>query len=213
MQEKIYEIPLNDTFDVNEGCPFCRIADRLEAQRLEYILGPALMEPEVRIQTNKVGFCTDHLAKMKQGGNPLGLVLLLDSYLATLEQNLDDVVRQKRKSNEKWDRGCFVCDRVAAEMERYRAVFYYMYAKQPEFAQKFERSEMCLGHMLFLVRGNTLKGKQLEAFVKVTEDKIKGKVHGLHYQAEQFADMFDHLKRETADKTCSNALDNLIKWI
>ena len=213
MQEKIYEIPLNDAFDIEERCPFCRIADGLETQSLEYILGPALMEPEVRIQTNKVGFCEDHLVKMKEGGNPLGFALLLDSYLAQLEQNLDDVVRQKRKNGEKWDRGCFVCDRVAAEMKRYRKVFYYMYAKQPEFAQKFERSEMCLGHTLFLVRGNTLKGKQLEAFVQTTMDKTREKIQSLHYQAEQFADMFDHLKRETADKTCSNALDQLIKWL
>lgn len=56
MAEQLYTIPINEAFDVKEGCPLCRLRHQLEEQSLSYIMGAAMMEPDVRIVTNQLGF-------------------------------------------------------------------------------------------------------------------------------------------------------------
>ena len=65
MLEKIYTIPVNEAFDQcrgneAEGCPFCKLYRRLENDEIEIILGASMMEPDIRIQTNRLGFCGRH---------------------------------------------------------------------------------------------------------------------------------------------------------
>ena len=66
MKETIYTIPINDAYDVKCGCPICTIEKKLETESLEYIMGAAMMEPDVRLETNRLGlrqkrFCADHI--------------------------------------------------------------------------------------------------------------------------------------------------------
>ena len=63
--ETIYTIPVNEAFEASAadsscGCPFCTLYNKLEDDELELILGASMMEPDVRIQTNKEGFCRTH---------------------------------------------------------------------------------------------------------------------------------------------------------
>ena len=57
MAESIYKIPVSEAFDASlerkKECPFCRLYDILEENELEIILGGAMMEPDIRIRTNK----------------------------------------------------------------------------------------------------------------------------------------------------------------
>ena len=67
--EKIYTIPVNEAFDAcaednEKGCPFCEMYRVLQEKELEIILGASMMEPDVRIKTNKQGFCRGHYEKM-----------------------------------------------------------------------------------------------------------------------------------------------------
>ena len=39
MREKIYTIPVNEAFDLADGCPVCRLYKKLEENELEIILG------------------------------------------------------------------------------------------------------------------------------------------------------------------------------
>ena len=57
MDEKIYTIPVNEAFDEYDGCPFCRMRRTLEDNERELIMGASMMEPDIRIKTNKLGFC------------------------------------------------------------------------------------------------------------------------------------------------------------
>ena len=68
MAEKLYTIPINEAFDnaiSGEGydCPHCLLQDMLENNELEIILGASMMEPDIRIETNKKGFCKHHFDK------------------------------------------------------------------------------------------------------------------------------------------------------
>ena len=56
MREDICSIPVNDVFLPKEGCPFCRMRDMLEDRMATYITGAAMMEPDVRVETNRLGF-------------------------------------------------------------------------------------------------------------------------------------------------------------
>ena len=51
MRESILTIPVTDIFEPKCGCPICRLRDTLEQRTVEYIMGAAMMEPDVRIET------------------------------------------------------------------------------------------------------------------------------------------------------------------
>ena len=54
MKETIVTIPINDLFAPKCGCPLCRMESMLEEQYVEFITGDAMMEPSVRVETNKI---------------------------------------------------------------------------------------------------------------------------------------------------------------
>jgi uncharacterized protein (UPF0305 family) len=64
----------------------CILEKKLEDENVEYILGPFLMEPEGRMQTNEEGFCQKHFEMLyNTQANRLGLGLIVDTHLC--EQN------------------------------------------------------------------------------------------------------------------------------
>ena len=64
MRESILTIPVNEIFEPKCGCPICAMRDILEKRTVEYIMGAAMMEPDVRIETNRQGFCRTHFEQM-----------------------------------------------------------------------------------------------------------------------------------------------------
>lgn len=82
MKEKIYTIPVTEAFGQDHECPVCLLESRLENEYTDYYLGPALMEPDCRIDTNKKGFCRRHLELLyNRQENRLGLALETDTHL------------------------------------------------------------------------------------------------------------------------------------
>ena len=59
MREDITSIPVTDIFDEHDGCPVCRMRDLLETRVTDYITGAAMMEPDVRQETNAHPTCAD----------------------------------------------------------------------------------------------------------------------------------------------------------
>lgn len=86
MQDTIYTIPVTEAYENSCECPLCVLESRFEQDRIRYYLGPSLMEPENRIETNDLGFCGRHFTMMYETrANRLGLGLILDTYMT--EQN------------------------------------------------------------------------------------------------------------------------------
>ena len=81
MRYDITNIPVAEVFEEGDGCPICRLRNILEKRAVEYITGAAMMEPDIRIETNKLGFCGRHFAKMFTMKNRLGMGLMLESHL------------------------------------------------------------------------------------------------------------------------------------
>ena len=119
MREHIYTIPVTEAFsDQKDHCPFCALAEKLERDELELILGASMMEPEIRRETNEHGFCSRHFRKMFGMKNRLGLALMLESHLESLKKEVKtgnifsrDIAAKSVDRIEKLSKTCYVCFR------------------------------------------------------------------------------------------------------
>ena len=168
MKEQIHTIPVNEAFDSGDECPFCYLQRQVEQRTIRYVVGPgaSYMEPEVRLATDKAGFCREHTKKLYDYGNTLGAALILQTHYARLlEQFRSDAaqfappgkknllgVRKGGEASQLPHRlhdqacSCYICDKIDYNMERYYHTFCVL-AKEPEFRAKAENSQgFCLRH-------------------------------------------------------------------
>jgi hypothetical protein len=121
--EQIYTIPVNEAFeasaaDASCGCAICALYKKLEENELDLILGASMMEPDIRILTNREGFCRGHYDKMFVRKNRLGMALTMESHLDELRGEISDGLigakgaRAKKRLGE-LDGTCYVCSRIA----------------------------------------------------------------------------------------------------
>ena len=168
MKEQLHTIPVNEAFDAGDECPFCYLQRQSEQRTIRYVAGPgaSYMEPEVRLATDKAGFCREHMKKLYDYGNALGAALILQTHYARLlEQFSKDAadftppgkknLLGKHKGGESSDLpqrihqqscSCYVCDKIDYNMERYYHTFCVL-TKEAEFRTKVENSKgFCLRH-------------------------------------------------------------------
>ena len=86
MRDDICTIPVSEVFEPKDGCPLCRMHDTVEKRITDYILGDAMMEPDVRIATNESGFCAEHYDKMAARRGRLQLALMLETHVQQVER-------------------------------------------------------------------------------------------------------------------------------
>lgn len=163
MKEKIYTIMINEAIDEDNGCPLCLIKEKLEQNALEYYMGAAMMEPDVRMETNNKGFCGAHAKKMLKMGNRLSLALMLDTHAIETIDKIKKVrnggIFGKKESEHK---SCAVCDRVNEQMGLCISNFAYLLDSEPDFAEKFIKSEgVCVAHFYDLYTRLKSKGAKL----------------------------------------------------
>ncbi|MCX7708229.1 MAG: DUF6062 family protein [Clostridia bacterium] len=96
MKEKIYTIPVTEAFRVDCECPICVLEKKLEDEYIDYVLGPSLMEPDSRVETNDKGFCRRHYELLyNKQANRLGLGLIIDTHLCEQNKKLKDSYKAK----------------------------------------------------------------------------------------------------------------------
>lgn len=152
MPEKIFTIPINEAMDQYDGCPLCRLRAKLEEDNLKYALGAAMMEPDVRIEMNRLGFCSKHFDDMFAAKNKLALALILESHLDEVAQLFPlpepDTGKKKKKPVKGPDEAddvaklagsCFICSRISGTVRRYYSNFVYLWDKDPVFREKLAR--------------------------------------------------------------------------
>ena len=92
MKEYIETIPVNEAFQSGDECPFCWLEREAERRAIKYTIGPgaSYMEPDVRAETDKTGFCREHTKKLYDYGNALGAALMLQTHFAGLLEQYDE---------------------------------------------------------------------------------------------------------------------------
>lgn len=160
MREDICTIPVSEVFEVQDGCPFCRMHKTVEEHIIDYIMGDAMMESDVRIATNKVGFCADHYEKMLSHKGRLQLALMLSTHLKEIKENcLNPKSLQKSAQNaQDVDNSCFICDKIAWGEERMIQTVYRLYENEEDFRKLFNAQPyFCLSHYQKIMGGITKK--------------------------------------------------------
>lgn len=202
MSEKIFTIPINDAFDRHDGCPLCRLRSELEKSSLEYVMGAAMMEPDVRALTNALGFCGTHLSKMMDMKNRLSLALVLESHLADILSSVSGE-KEKRKKKEdtapdelaKMANSCYVCSRVSMFENKYLSNIIYMWKKEEAFRVKLRSQEhFCLTHWAALIKAakNELSEGLYNEFSMQLKELEISYIKKLSGDVSAFCKSFDH---------------------
>lgn len=154
MREKIYEIPVNEAFEDSAACPFCRLKAQLTANEISRISGAAMMEPDVRAETNAEGFCAEHFAMLASEQKVLPLALLLESHLDEVVRTCaEGDIKEMLRAAEKQNASCYVCRRVQDYFEQMLAAFLALYRSGEEFRGRLAACEgFCLPHYEALLR-------------------------------------------------------------
>jgi len=193
MKEKIYTIPVTEVFAMDCECPLCILEKRLEDEYVSYFLGPSLMEPDCRMETNEDGFCRRHFELMyNKQENRLGLGLMIDTYLQhqtnKFKKILSTLVPVEKASSglsifkrntaspnsqaaakmsellKLSASSCSICKKLQFTMERYIDVIFHLWAREPEFKKVFEsKSGFCMRHFAELLEQAYKYLKQTEA--------------------------------------------------
>lgn len=201
MKEKIYTIPINDSFEADCGCPFCNLEDENEISEVEYTLGPSMMEPDSRENSNEKGFCARHLNMMIKSDKKLPLALILSTHLKLEQEKLNKKEFKKSgflKKEKEIKNTCVVCETVEYDRKRYTDTFFHMLKKQEGFKEKVENCRsICMVHGKLLLE-NAPSKEEFELVKRMLQNSLSDVTEGL----SGFVDMFDY----RADK------DNMEKY-
>lgn len=181
MKESIYTIPVNESFETPCECPMCKLENRFEKDRVNYYLGPSLMEPENRIETNESGFCAKHFAMMYDTrANRLGLGLIIHTHMNEQNKRIEKLAKSVPDSDagakkgffaslknggdnakaaenllkyiKQQEKECCICRDLVKTMERYCEVITYMYFSEKHFRDKFNSGlGFCMPHFAMLI--------------------------------------------------------------
>lgn len=225
MKEVIYSIPINDAYDVKCGCPICRIEKKLEKEALEYVMGAAMMEPDVRIQTNKLGFCSKHYEAMLTMKNRLSLALMLQSYL---NEMLDyGVVSYAAYANKKdfeeittkicdATTNCYVCNRIEEILARYIDNTVFMWKSEQEFRNKTKEQEYFCPRHLGMLLSVAKKGVSKRDYGDFCNDHFVGtrkKLTALADEVTKFCNSYNYLNRNVPLGDAKNAVEHAIDFL
>ena len=209
MRESILTIPVSEIFEPKCECPICRMRDMLEKRTVEYIMGAAMMEPDVRIETNKQGFCHTHFGQMQKQKNRLSLALMLQTHLEALKNDalakpkLLESKGKKLKMISRQNESCFVCDKVNWAMERLMVTVFDMYQNSKEFRQLFSEQEyLCLPHCELLLESSSkgLDKKYQADFKKACISLASQYANSLYADVSHYCSMYDYRNNgENAD--------------
>lgn len=200
MKESIYTIPINEIFEKKCGCPICSMQTIFEQRSVEYILGGAMMEPDIRIETNELGFCERHYVQMLGQKDRLSMALTLESHLAHIKK---DILKGKvgiiktapAKKAEKLSNTCFVCDHVNGAMESALNNILDMYSEKDEFRELFSEQEaFCLPHyqLLCISAEKRLSKENKNALIKAATRIASEYLDRLSQDVSKFCRMFDY---------------------
>ncbi len=106
MKEKLYTIPVNEAFQKACECPICVMRAELEKNALEYTIGPSYMEDDVRAETDRLGFCKDHMQKLWEQNNRLGLALMTKTHMEKTIQEVRKLAESEKKRGRNFTEIC-----------------------------------------------------------------------------------------------------------
>lgn len=225
MPEILYDIPVNDIFDEPCECPVCAMKKKLDEEEVAFAMGPSYMEDDIRLTTDKIGFCSHHMQMMYDFENRLGLGLILNTHMQHMIGQIEKLQKKGRASGgglfskktstalfeytDKTAHSCFICDRIGDTFERYLITTLKLYEKDDAFKEKFKKCQgFCLEHygMLYEMAPKHLHGAILEEFTDVLNRVFLDNFKRMQEEVSWFVDKFDYRNADAPWKTSKDAL-------
>lgn len=234
MKETIYTIPIMDAMNAQDECPFCFLERELERHAISFILGSAYMEDDIRMETDKRGFCRNHYRQMFDYGNRLGSALILSTHVRKRKEELDlqiksfspgksAFLKRMRKTDSgsipygtslgAWvhetEKNCYVCDHIKHNYDRYLDTFLELWKNDTGFQKLLKKSKgFCLHHFADLVEiaETKLNEKQKKDFYPIIFRLMKDSLQRLEEEVTWFTDKYDYRNK---DKDWGNSKDSV----
>ncbi|MDO4739456.1 MAG: DUF6062 family protein [Eubacteriales bacterium] len=231
MKEHIDTIPLWEAFREDCECPLCRLHSLNEANYREYFMGASVMEPDVRVETNKKGFCARHYGQMFRMSNRLGLALSTHTYLRDVIARIDADAKSRDGAPKKTGlfarkqaapaadelssvgETCILCERLKTTMQRYIETFFVTWKKEAEFKKAFSGCKgFCVQHYAALMQAApaNLSGADLAAFTKDLIDVEKKALDRIEKELEWFTLKFDYRNADKPWGTSEDAVERTL---
>ena len=181
--------------------------DTIEERMIDYILGDAMMEPDVRIETNKVGFCEYHYEKMMSRRGRLQLALMLQTHINEINEGifkkkLFNSDSKREQNAKKVSDSCFICSKIEWGMSRLIETVYRCYENERDFRDMFNnQSVFCLPHYERLLSGASKKnmrsygGEFADNLNRIAGEYSKK----LYADLSKYCTMYDYRSRENTD--------------
>jgi len=230
LAEQLYTIPVNEAFRVDCECPLCHIYQTLQQNAIDFTMGPSYMEDDVRLATNKMGFCREHIKMLYQHQNRLGLALMM---LSHTDRTIDDM--KKIAANSKGGQGgffmkkdkdvamtafaneledsCYICQRIDTTFDRYVNTIFHLLRTDKEFEKIFEQGKgFCVSHYALLreAAGKNLSGNHQKEFINTLDKLFFDNMQRVRDDLKWFTDKFDY---RYADQPWGNSKDAVPRTI
>lgn len=231
MKEQLYTIPVNDAFKADCECPVCQMYASLEQEAIEFIMGPSYMEDDIRMETNRIGFCDNHVRRLYKHKNRLGLALMLHTHMQRTQEDLKKLLSSSSPAKkglfskkmeelspvteyiQNIDHSCYICNRVEKIFGRYLVTIFHCYEHDEEFRSRFAASKgFCTKHfgMLYDMASSQLSAKQLPGFLQTLNQTYLENMQRVTDDLEWFTDKFDYRNENAPWKNSKDALPRSI---
>jgi len=229
MKDHIHTIPVLEALREPGHCPFCMMYERLDKNAVDFVMGPAYMDEDIRDGTNEAGFCTEHLQKLYAVQNRLGLALLLHTHLRQMQKDLtvsngfevsaglfkkpESVAGRLATRIAAQQSRCYICEKVQGTFKRYMDTFFYMWPREKEMPALVQTLPgFCLPHygMMLASAESNLGKKHLEDFLAVViplQQKAMEKISG---DLDWFIQKFDYRNADAPWKDSKDALTRTV---
>ncbi len=171
MKYHIDTMPVWDAVRQDCECFLCSLETLTEQQEAERFLGASVMEPDVRVRVNALGFCRAHHRMLFGMGNRLGHALMLESHTAESIRSVSALLADMKKAADtaasaspltrrgragqaarsRYDgcadrldalsRSCILCDAVASYMERCCRTVLMLWEEDSDFRSRFSATK------------------------------------------------------------------------
>lgn len=232
MPDHIHTIPVLDALREPKSCAFCVMREKLERDAVQFIMGPAYMEDDVRMDTNRTGFCKRHLHAMYAEQNRLGLGLMLHTHMQQLNKDIGGIVKGripaplfgKDKSStisrlrahlQKTHDSCYVCKKVESTFARYIDTFFYIWQKGGDDARLISSQKgYCLPHFIEILEAAEKLGRgKREKFLDEILPAQMRLLEEMEADLEWFTLKFDFRNADEPWKNSKDALPRALELL
>ena len=227
--EQLYTIPVNEAFersrdDAQCGCPMCALYNKLESDELDLILGASMMEPDVRIKTNRRGFCRIHYDLQLPMHNRLGMALTLESHLDELRADVTDgglsLLSPKGEKAVRrigqLEQDCYICQRVEANFARMVETVVVLWEDDEDFPEKLKAQPyFCLPHYrsLLACAAHRLSKKKNAEFASDCAGVVTPYFDKLRKDVSWFCKKFDYRYESEPWYDSKDAIERAIRFV